>query len=100
MTTAHTKPFGIMPFLPGPGVGGHCIPLDPHYLEWKAREYNFVTRFIALAGEINRSMPDFVIDKSMRALNRSRQITQKARKSWCWVSATNATSLTNRKALR
>ena len=69
LAAAHTKPFGIMPFLPGPGVGGHCIPLDPHYLEWKAREYNFVTRFIALAGEINRSMPDFVIDKSMRALN-------------------------------
>src|SRR5438552_2416064 len=55
LDAAFTKPFGIMPFYPGPGVGGHCIPLDPHYLEWKAREYNFNTRFIALAGEINRS---------------------------------------------
>ncbi len=54
LDAAFTKPFGIMPFYPGPGVGGHCIPLDPHYLEWKAREFNFNTRFIALAGEINR----------------------------------------------
>jgi nucleotide sugar dehydrogenase len=64
-----TKPFGIMPFYPGPGVGGHCIPLDPHYLEWKAREYNFNTRFIALAGEINRHMPEFVLEKAMRILS-------------------------------
>ena len=69
LTAAHTKPFGMMPFLPGPGVGGHCIPLDPHYLEWKAREHNFVTRFIALAGEINRSMPHFVVEKCARVLN-------------------------------
>jgi nucleotide sugar dehydrogenase len=69
LEAANTKPFGIMRFMPGPGVGGHCIPLDPHYLEWKAREYNFVTRFIALAGEINRSMPEFVRDKVMRILN-------------------------------
>ncbi|HLE97196.1 MAG TPA: nucleotide sugar dehydrogenase [Candidatus Thermoplasmatota archaeon] len=67
---AFTKPFGIQPFWPGPGVGGHCIPLDPHYLEWKAKEYNFNTRFIALAGEINRRMPEFVRDKTFRALNR------------------------------
>ena len=66
---AFTKPFGIMPFYPGPGVGGHCIPLDPHYLEWKAREYNFNTRFIALAGEINRRMPEFVREKTHRVLN-------------------------------
>lgn len=69
LTAANTKPFGIMPFFPGPGVGGHCIPLDPHYLEWKAKEYNFNTRFIALAGEINRKMPEFVIDKTARILN-------------------------------
>lgn len=69
LTAAHTKPFGMMPFFPGPGVGGHCIPLDPHYLEWKAREHNFVTRFIALAGEINRSMPEFVVAKAGRILN-------------------------------
>jgi len=69
LDAAFTKPFGIMPFYPGPGVGGHCIPLDPHYLEWKAREYNFNTRFIALAGEINRSMPEFVAQKTMRILS-------------------------------
>jgi UDP-N-acetyl-D-glucosamine dehydrogenase len=66
---ANTKPFGIMKFMPGPGVGGHCIPLDPHYLEWKAREYNFRVRFIELAGEVNRRMPDFVAEKAMRILN-------------------------------
>lgn len=69
LDAAFTKPFGIMPFYPGPGVGGHCIPLDPHYLEWKAREHNFRTRFIALAGEINRFMPQFVREKAWRILN-------------------------------
>lgn len=71
LEAAFTKPFGIMPFYPGPGVGGHCIPIDPHYLEWKAREYNFSTRFISLAGEINRRMPEFVVEKVLRALNES-----------------------------
>jgi UDP-N-acetyl-D-glucosamine dehydrogenase len=71
LDAAFTKPFGIMPFYPGPGVGGHCIPLDPHYLEWKAREFNFNTRFIALAGEINRRMPEFVRDKTVRTLGRN-----------------------------
>lgn len=69
LDAAFTKPFGIMPFYPGPGVGGHCIPLDPHYLEWKAREFNFNTHFIALAGEINRKMPEFVREKVHRVLN-------------------------------
>ncbi|MHB9038850.1 MAG: nucleotide sugar dehydrogenase [Armatimonadota bacterium] len=69
LDAAFTKPFGIMPFYPGPGVGGHCIPLDPHYLEWKAKEFNFNTHFIALAGEINRKMPEFVRDKAWRVLN-------------------------------
>lgn len=69
LDAANTKPFGIMPFYPGPGVGGHCIPLDPHYLEWKAKEYNFETHFIALAGEINRKMPEFVREKARRILN-------------------------------
>jgi UDP-N-acetyl-D-glucosamine dehydrogenase len=69
LDAAFTKPFGIMPFYPGPGVGGHCIPLDPHYLEWKAREFSFNTRFIALAGEINRHMPEFVRAKAHRVLN-------------------------------
>ncbi len=70
LEAAFTKPFGIMPFWPGPGVGGHCIPLDPHYLEWKAKEHNFSTHFVALAGEINRRMPEFVRDKAWRVLNR------------------------------
>lgn len=73
LDAAYTKPFGIMPFYPGPGVGGHCIPLDPHYLEWKAREYNFQTHFIALAGETNRKMPEFVVEKAARVLNAHRK---------------------------
>ncbi len=71
LDAAFTKPFGIMPFYPGPGVGGHCIPLDPHYLEWKAKEHGFNTHFIALAGEINRGMPMFVREKVVRTLNRA-----------------------------
>ncbi len=66
---AKTKPFGFMPFYPGPGLGGHCIPIDPFYLTWKAREYGVATRFIELAGEINTSMPDFVVQRVMEALN-------------------------------
>lgn len=69
LDAANTKPFGMMPFYPGPGVGGHCIPLDPHYLEWKAKEFNFNTHFIALAGEVNRKMPQFVREKIWRILN-------------------------------
>ena len=69
LDAAATKPFGIMRFDPGPGVGGHCIPLDPFYLAWKAREYDFHTRFIELAGEINHGMPYFVREKVIRALN-------------------------------
>lgn len=71
LDAAATKPFGIMRFNPGPGVGGHCIPLDPFYLAWKAREYDFHVRFIELAGEINHGMPYFVRDKIARALNES-----------------------------
>ncbi|KAB3537316.1 nucleotide sugar dehydrogenase [Alkaliphilus pronyensis] len=70
LEAAFTKPFGIMEFYPGPGVGGHCIPIDPHYLEFKAREYNFMTKFISLAGEVNRKMPEFVREKVLRALNK------------------------------
>ncbi len=69
LEAAGTKPFGIQIFQPGPGVGGHCIPLDPFYLAWKAREYDFPTRFIELAGEINLKMPYFVADKLQAALN-------------------------------
>ncbi len=66
---ASTKPFGFMPFWPGPGLGGHCIPIDPYYLSWKAKEYGINTRFIELAGEINRSMPSWVISKVQDCLN-------------------------------
>jgi UDP-N-acetyl-D-glucosamine dehydrogenase len=67
---AATKNFGFMPFYPGPGVGGHCIPLDPYYLAWKSKAYDFHTRFIELAGEINESMPYYVVAKLQRLLNR------------------------------
>lgn len=66
---AATKPFGFVPYYPGPGLGGHCIPIDPFYLTWKAREYGVHTRFIELAGEVNSSMPDYVISKVASALN-------------------------------
>jgi UDP-N-acetyl-D-glucosamine dehydrogenase len=67
---AKTKPFGYMPFFPGPGVGGHCIPVDPYYLSWKAREYDFSTKFIELAAEVNQAMPYHVVDLVSRALSR------------------------------
>ncbi len=66
---AATKPFGFQPFYPGPGLGGHCIPIDPFYLSWKAKEYDFNTRFIELAGEVNEAMPEFVVTQVARALN-------------------------------
>jgi len=66
---AKTKPFGYMPFYPGPGLGGHCIPIDPFYLTWKAREFEVATRFIELAGEINTGMPGYVVERLSEALN-------------------------------
>jgi UDP-N-acetyl-D-glucosamine dehydrogenase len=69
IAAARTKPFGFTPFFPGPGLGGHCIPLDPFYLSWKAAEYGIWTRFIELAGEINTHMPHYVVDKTVKALN-------------------------------
>jgi len=73
LDAAATKPFGFMKFTPGPGLGGHCIPIDPFYLTWKAREYGLNTKFIELAGEINTSMPDYVIRKTMEALNQHKK---------------------------
>ena len=70
---AATKPFGFVPYYPGPGLGGHCIPIDPFYLTWKAREYGVHTRFIELAGEVNASMPDYVVAKLTGALNAQRK---------------------------
>ncbi|MEM7384257.1 MAG: nucleotide sugar dehydrogenase [Verrucomicrobiota bacterium] len=73
INAAKTKPFGFMPFYPGPGLGGHCIPIDPFYLTWKAREYDKHTRFIELAGEINTSMPGYVVARTTEALNTHRK---------------------------
>jgi UDP-N-acetyl-D-glucosamine dehydrogenase len=69
IAAASTKPFGFQPFYPGPGLGGHCIPIDPYYLTWKAREVGLPTRFIELAGEINRGMPEYVVRRTVEALN-------------------------------
>jgi UDP-N-acetyl-D-glucosamine dehydrogenase len=69
IAAAATKPFGFQAFYPGPGLGGHCIPIDPYYLTWKAREVGHATRFIELAGEVNRSMPKYVVDRTVLALN-------------------------------
>ncbi|HRE13631.1 MAG TPA: nucleotide sugar dehydrogenase [Usitatibacteraceae bacterium] len=76
---AATKPFGFVPYSPGPGLGGHCIPIDPFYLTWKAREYGVHTRFIELAGEVNASMPDYVIAKLGLALNQRRKSVKGSR---------------------
>ena len=76
---AKTKPFGFMPFYPGPGLGGHCIPIDPFYLTWKAREYGQHTRFIELAGEINTAMPDYVVHRVADALNSQRKAIRGSR---------------------
>ncbi len=70
---AATKPFGFMPFLPGPGLGGHCIAVDPHYLSWKLKTLDYTARFIELAAEINTSMPHYVVDKICLALNEQRR---------------------------
>src|SRR5207237_163996 len=76
---AATKPFGYMPFYPGPGLGGHCIPIDPFYLTWKAREFGFATRFIELAGEINTAMPLHVVSRVQDALNEHAKALRGAR---------------------
>jgi UDP-N-acetyl-D-glucosamine dehydrogenase len=76
---AATKPFGFHPFYPGPGLGGHCIPIDPFYLSWKAKEYDFNTRFIELAGEVNEAMPAHVVQYVGMGLNRHKQAMNGAR---------------------
>ena len=74
INAAKTKPFGFMPFYPGPGLGGHCIPIDPFYLTWKAREHGINTRFIELAGEINSDMPRYVVDQLAAVLDRNKGV--------------------------
>lgn len=79
INAAATKPFGFVPYYPGPGLGGHCIPIDPFYLTWKAREYGLNTRFIELAGEVNSSMPDYVVSKVLLALNERKKAIKGSR---------------------
>lgn len=79
INAAKTKPFGFMPFYPGPGLGGHCIPIDPFYLTWKAREFGHATRFIELAGEVNTAMPEWVINRVAEALNDHRKSVKGSR---------------------
>ncbi len=79
INASKTKPFGFQPFYPGPGLGGHCIPIDPFYLTWKAREFDFSTRFIELAGEINASMPYYVVEKVIESLNQKGKSIKGAR---------------------
>ena len=76
---AKTKPYGFQAFYPGPGLGGHCIPLDPFYLTWKAREYDYHTRLIETSGEINTAMPEYVVDRAMKVLNKNRTAMNGAR---------------------
>lgn len=79
ISAASTKPFGFQPFYPGPGLGGHCIPIDPFYLTWKAREYDVPTKFIELAGEVNTHMPYYVVQKTIDALNENGKSVKNAR---------------------
>jgi UDP-N-acetyl-D-glucosamine dehydrogenase len=69
INAAASKPFGFMPFYPGPGLGGHCIPIDPHYLSWKLKSLNYYARFIELAGDVNSHMPEYVVERTIRLLN-------------------------------
>jgi UDP-N-acetyl-D-glucosamine dehydrogenase len=80
VNAAATKPFGFMPFSPGPGLGGHCIPIDPFYLTWKAREFGFYTEFIELAGKVNEEMPYFCRSLVSQALNHAKQKAMKGAK--------------------
>ncbi|MCC6672457.1 MAG: nucleotide sugar dehydrogenase [Planctomycetes bacterium] len=83
---ASTKPFGFQPFFPGPGLGGHCIPIDPFYLTWKAREYGHHTRFIELAGEVNNSMPHYVVERTGEALNQQGKPLRGAKVLVCGIA--------------
>ena len=95
---ASTKPFGFHPFYPGPGLGGHCIPVDPFYLSWKAKEWDFRTRFIELAGEINIDMPYHVLESVAKALNQQKKAST-ARRSWCseWLTRKTLTICASRR---
>ena len=91
---ASTKPFGFMRFDPGPGMGGHCLPIDPFYLAFKAREYDFPTEFIELAGRVNQAQPHFCVDRAVRALNDVGKPARRARASCSSASPTRPASAT------
>ena len=97
---AATKPFGFMKFLPGPGLGGHCIPIDPHYLAWKMRGLNYKTRFIDLAGELNTEMPLFWVRKVAEALNEQGKAVAGRVGAGAWAWPTSGTSTTSARARR
>ena len=97
---AATKPFGFMKFTPGPGIGGHCIPLDPHYLAWKMRTLNYKTRFIELASEINSAMPDVVVEQGVARAERRAEGGARAAASSCSAWRTRRTSTTCARARR
>ena len=92
---ASTKPFGFMRFEPGPGMGGHCLPVDPFYLTWRAREFDIATEFIELAGKVNQHMPYFCLEKIERALNDAAQARSAARGSSCSARPTSRASATS-----
>ena len=97
---AATKPFGYMRFEPGPGMGGHCLPVDPFYLSWKAREYDFSTEFIELAGKVNQNMPYVCVERAERALNDATARPSRAprSRSSAWpTSPPSATSASRRR---
>ncbi len=94
---AKTKPFGFMPFYPGPGLGGHCIPIDPFYLSWKARQNGFECRFIELAGQVNSAMPEYVVQRISEALNSVKKAINGSR-STCsgWLTRRTSATCANR----
>ena len=91
---AKTKPFGFMPFYPGPGLGGHCIPIDPFYLSWKARQSGFECRFIELAGQVNGAMPEYVVQRDRRSAELGEASRSTGRASTCSAWPTSRTSAT------
>ena len=98
---AKTKPFGFMPFYPGPGLGGHCIPIDPYYLSWKAKQSGFEARFIELAGQVNGAMPEYVVARIAEALNTAKKAVNgvaRARRSGWPTSATSTTCASRRRS--
>ena len=96
---AKTKPFGFMPFYPGPGLGGHCIPIDPFYLSWKARQSGFECRFIELAGQVNGAMPEYVVAAHRRGAELGAASRSTARASTCsaWPTSRTSTTCANRR---